>query len=1273
MLLWIVWLFVCFTTADVTVRRPETGVALRIHVNGYAPFHTSASVLADATESIGRLLTNLNVDERRQHDVCVGCQLWITDLDGNTDAPVADEPDPLLDDFFTVTVVDCQCPGHVNEAAFARRILLKRLIELRSAGLSLEVVGVEQDTVVAAASPGPSSDVDVDVAAEVEDETDVGVWRRLMAARGSDVSDDDSGDVAAAVRLVQRGARTSPVDALHAEALWHRYPQSQGQGVRIGICDTGLSEKNPHMARSQVARCMSFTDEKDEATSRRWCSDGHGHGTFAASLIAGTAAEAEANVRNGCRQFDVADGADRVQFPASRFGGGVGLAPKASLFIFKVFTDEQMSLTSWFLRAFNAAIQLHLDIINFSFGGMDYYDSAFVEKIRELTRAGVVVITATGNDGPRHGTVYNPADQPEALAVGSCDGPVPTRVSPFSSRGMTTWEIPYGVGRPRPDVVSFGENILGGSSLRIRRSCRVLSGTSMASPVVAGALAMLLSFLRDTDGEHLQAGARLNQSEVIPAVLLKQILMATADGLEPQNKKRIYGDLGPAVHALRESSVYTQGAGAVNLTRAFQWVETMRRSRLLELTAHPPVLLAIHDVAARKHLREPLAGVPWYCFQRCGVSTAEIRTAGNATSSSASKCGCDFPQRWVAQYAWPHVQRVLFYGSSPTIWNVTLYHAARPPGGKPHSRLSRKVMFQGATALVWDSPERKHCATVVLSAEAAASLLSVDVQLSEALSATGSGFASVAMYASQRLPRDVVAVRVFGHCEWVYKSSATAAASAIVSRVRVPFVVDIAPQPPREKRLLWDFTNQLSFPAAYVPRDNVREAFSGNGNSAGGSFAEWEGDHPFTNFLHLYHHLTQRMGYFVDFVAVPQMMSLVTASSGSVVSPLSAYAVLLITDPEDYLDPGAVSAIADAVQNHGLHVLLFTEWAHAKVMQFVTFTDAASKVRWVPVTGGTHVAAVNELLSRFQLSQSTDCVVSGPIISGDGTLWGHLRSAGCLTASVYEPARASSSSSSLSSSTCLCRAIGGDGKHALYDDAAEMEAASVRLPGGRRLQPAAARRPIPRDVQPYSMALMFAKPSGPSLHRGGVFALADSDCIDSTLHFGQGGQLTDHQFCFTLMEEALKQLKQGHLTGTLETNCDCNQQRLAATDSIRLSADSDVFRNVSRRYRVAETGKRLNSEPHSGTEQRFAIENFMTALLERWTSTYRVALLEQASVESHSEAEDSTTTKGNTPGGGILKKALIVWMVIVACAMGYVALQCHRRGRRGQRRHWLKV
>ncbi|CAG5954390.1 unnamed protein product [Menidia menidia] len=283
---------------------------------------------------------------------------------------------------------------------------------------------------------------------------------------------------------------------LQADVLWQM--GHTGSGVKVAVFDTGLSEKHPHF--KNVKERTNWTNEKT-------LDDGLGHGTFVAGVIA--------SMRE-CQ----------------------GFAPDSELHIFRVFTNNQVSYTSWFLDAFNYAILKKIDVLNLSIGGPDFMDHPFVDKVWELTANKVIMVSAIGNDGPLYGTLNNPADQMDVIGVGGID--FEDNIARFSSRGMTTWELPGGYGRVKPDIVTYGSGVRGSG---MKEGCRSLSGTSVASPVVAGAVTLLASTV-------------LNRELVNPASM-KQALIASARRL-------------PGVN------MFEQGHGKLDLIRAYQVLNSYR-------------------------------------------------------------------------------------------------------------------------------------------------------------------------------------------------------------------------------------------------------------------------------------------------------------------------------------------------------------------------------------------------------------------------------------------------------------------------------------------------------------------------------------------------------------------------------------------------------------------------------------------------------------------------------------------------------------------------
>ncbi|CAI9264604.1 unnamed protein product [Lactuca saligna] len=259
-----------------------------------------------------------------------------------------------------------------------------------------------------------------------------------------------------------------------ADALWSK--GYTGAKVKMAIFDTGIRSDHPHFRNIK---------ERTNWTNENSLNDNLGHGTFVAGVIAGENTEC------------------------------LGFAPDTEIYAFRVFTDAQVSYTSWFLDAFNYAIATNMDVLNLSIGGPDNMDLPFVEKVWELTASNIIMVSAIGNDGPYYGTLNNPADQSDVIGVGGID--YSSNIASFSSRGMSTWEIPHGYGRVKPDVVAYGKNIRGSA---IGTGCRTLSGTSVASPVVAGVVCLLVSVIPESERKKILNPASMKQTLVEGAVKL---------------------------------------------------------------------------------------------------------------------------------------------------------------------------------------------------------------------------------------------------------------------------------------------------------------------------------------------------------------------------------------------------------------------------------------------------------------------------------------------------------------------------------------------------------------------------------------------------------------------------------------------------------------------------------------------------------------------------------------------------------------------------------
>lgn len=229
---------------------------------------------------------------------------------------------------------------------------------------------------------------------------------------------------------------------------------TKGEGIKVAVLDTGIDGNHPDLV-GRVKGGINFTSPDRNA----W-GDVQGHGTHCAGIIA-----------------------------ASHNGSGViGVAPEVELYAVKVLGDDGAGDFNWIYEGVRWAIDNNMDVISMSLGSEQEPPALFQTIFQAAYHKGIPVFCAAGNENQHVGW---PAAYPETISVVAIDKHNHKAV--FSNYDQTT-----DIAAPGVEIYS---TLPGGNYGK-------MSGTSQATPIVAGCAALLLA-------QQRKQGIRLALPELI--------------------------------------------------------------------------------------------------------------------------------------------------------------------------------------------------------------------------------------------------------------------------------------------------------------------------------------------------------------------------------------------------------------------------------------------------------------------------------------------------------------------------------------------------------------------------------------------------------------------------------------------------------------------------------------------------------------------------------------------------------------------------------------
>lgn len=267
------------------------------------------------------------------------------------------------------------------------------------------------------------------------------------------------------------------------ELNWAHQHGYYGEDVCIAILDTGISLHQDFLVDGSERRIIAF---KDILNNRSEIYDDNGHGTHVAGIVGGSGAMSK--------------------------GRYCGVAPKCNFVIVKVLNYKGDGNISDVLAGLQWVIdnqrRYNIRIVNISVGTSNKEsvdeNSLLVKAVDAVWNRGMVVVVAAGNNGPGPMSISTPGISRKVITVGSSDDNITVelcgnKVTDYSGRGPTSSCI------KKPDIVAPGSNIVSCNATKNYSKVRtssffkndymlytIKSGTSMATPIVSGSIALLL-------------------------------------------------------------------------------------------------------------------------------------------------------------------------------------------------------------------------------------------------------------------------------------------------------------------------------------------------------------------------------------------------------------------------------------------------------------------------------------------------------------------------------------------------------------------------------------------------------------------------------------------------------------------------------------------------------------------------------------------------------------------------------------------------------------